>query len=115
MKASELEPGRIYRRTTRAVGMPNSYYVVMEAVPVRRLEKRLRKKGLLTLKAEDARVLAAINRGDVIVEGWHRYTASDKSKQEFRTRFGIGQNANPRLREVKAKPGYVTKAMEAAA
>lgn len=88
--------------------MPNTYFVPMDAKRVARLIKRLRARLATKLSNPDVRALRAAERGDIILEAFHRHTV-DGTRREYRTVFGINSAERVHLREVKNKPGYVTR------
>lgn len=113
IRVGEMRPGAIYRGTRRD-GRANTYCTVMDPVKARRLASRLRARPVELLKAEQARVLRAIERGHVIIEMFIRYTdGQDKRVEKRLSRFGVAPTERAHVREVKKRPGYAA-AREAA-
>jgi hypothetical protein len=105
IKVSELKEGAIYRRTRSGAGIPNTYAMVVNPKRVARMRKRLVAK--LNKSPQEARALGIIERGDVLMELYFRYTTESGAKKEGSSLFGLDPTADVALREVQRRPGYV--------
>lgn len=104
VRASDLEPGKIYVPTRPRSGFPNTFYLVLEDKAVRRVTKRLSQR--TRLDARDARTLASALRGDVILKRVARRVSDDGRRVETTQLLGLRPADEVRLRSVKHKPGY---------
>ena len=110
LKPEQLKQDQLYRQTKRSRGFPNTYYKVLGPQQTKRLRKRLEKKPVMARTTPEQIIMKALREGYILIEAWSRRISENGQKVETRRVFVLDPSNEVRLRAVKSKPGYVTRA-----